>query len=407
MFRTTLVIAVGIACGTFAAGGRAEEQALAIRWDFPGGNVVVESAGNVDETGKCVVQMKPDLDGGRDWFYWCFEATAAKPVEATFEFPEKVAGQINGAVGFQGPAISQDGGQTWDWMGNDTAVVRGRSFRYTFAKAGESVRLAVTIPYLQRDFDAFKARHAENPHFRTSVMTHSRRDRAVELVQIGRPGPDVTAVLMTARHHACETIASFVLEGILQAAMAETPAGEAFRKKYVLYAVPFVDKDGVEEGDQGKGRTPHDHNRDYGAGAIYPEVRAIMELGESANVRASLDLHCPMLNLADHQVLYFVGPKDYPPHNEANVKRFADAIKQKLPAGSPFGPLVWLKDADADRWKHNSGHFARRPGALMAATLEIPYAPAKAIMHPEAVRSYGEAILRAWNETSFASSPSP
>ena len=46
--------------------------------------------------------------------------------------------------------------------------------------------------------------------------------------------------------------------------------------------VPFVDKDGVEEGDQGKNRAPRDHNRDYAGASMYPETGALRELGEGA-----------------------------------------------------------------------------------------------------------------------------
>ena len=38
----------------------------------------------------------------------------------------------------------------------------------------------------------------------------------------------------------------------------------------------------------------------------------------------------------------------------------------------------------------------------MAATLEFPYAPPKAVMDPASVRNYGAAIFRAWNQLTFA-----
>src|SRR5690606_31742336 len=106
---------------------------------------------------------------------------------------------------------------------------------------------------------AFVKKHSKNPHLKVSVLTKSRKGRDVQLLRIGEPGPGKQSVLFTARHHATETIASYVLEGILAEAMADNATGEAFREKYVLYAVPLVDHDGVEDGDQGKNRQPHDH----------------------------------------------------------------------------------------------------------------------------------------------------
>jgi len=367
---------------------------VAIRTDFPGGNAVVVR----NEAGE--VHLEPDLRGGRPWFYWYVEATADRPGWVTFAFPEKVAGFANGAIGYQGPAVSRDLGRTWQWMG--TGNVAGSSFRYRFTKANETVRFSVTMPYVQADFDRFLRRHAANPHLRTGVLTRSLKGRPVELVQVGEPGPGVQAVLMTCRHHACETMASFVFEGLLAAALSDSPAAIEFRKKYVLYAVPFVDKDGVEAGDQGKNRNPHDHNRDYGRGSLYPEVDAIEKLADAKHIRFLQDFHCPTLRMEDHQVMYFVGSKETPASNEANVKRFAQLIKEGLPPDSPYGPLVWLRKRDAMAAGANCNNFfAFRKGSVMAATIEIPFAPPKATMNATRARAIGEAMLSAWARTEF------
>ena len=194
-------------------------------------------------------------------------------------------------------------------------------------------------------------RTVENAHIRTGVLTKSRHGRDVELLQIGQAGPDVQAVLVTGRHHAAETIASHVLEGFLQEAMSDSPAGEAFRKRYVLFAVPFVDKDGVEEGDQGKNRKPHDHNRDYGESSIYPEVQAIKELDRAQNFRFALDFHCPMLTLADHQVMYFVGQR--------SIRSTTSRTSRSSPAGLRRGCRKRLRP---DRW---SGCAMTLPSTLI------------------------------------------
>ena len=250
--------------------GSAASGAVTIDTAFPGGNAKVTR----NKGGS--VRVAPDLRGDNPWFYWCFEATATKPGRVSFIFPNKVIGFENGAIGFQGPALSTDLGKTWRWMG--TNRVDGSTFHYDFTRTNERVRFAVTIPYVQTDLDAFLAKNASNRRLHKNVLTKSRGGREVELLRIGAHGERTKSVLVTARHHAAETIASYVLEGFLQEAMSDSPEGDEFRKRYVLYAVPFVDKDGVEEGDQGKNRKPHDHNRDYGEKSIYPEVQAIKDL---------------------------------------------------------------------------------------------------------------------------------
>ncbi len=225
----------------------------------------------------------------------------------------------------------------------------------------------------KRILEAFLKENA-SPHLKTTVLTKSRKGREVKLLQIGSPGPNVQAVLVTGRHHAAETIASFVLEGFLKEAMSESELAQEFRQKYVLYAVPFVDKDGVEEGDQGKNRRPHDHNRDYGEESIYPEIRAIKKLDKEKNFRLALDFHCPTLVMNDHQVMYFVGAKDHPAYNFQNVTEFAGWIKKGLPKTAPVGPLVWLRPANKPT-PMNSHYFGFKEGIIMATTLEFPFAP--------------------------------
>ena len=370
----------------------AAEPVVSISTDIPGGNVTVVS--NEGET----VQLSPDLRGGRDWFYWCFAATAERKGDVRFVFPERVAGFRLGAVGFQGPAVSEDGGKSWRWLGSNPEFTSAREFSWSF-EPGQTVRFAVTIPYTQANLAAFVRRHQQNPHFQASMLTQTRAGREVELIQIGTPGKGRQAVLMTCRHHACETIASYLLEGILDAAMSDTAEGRRFRDRFVLYAVPLVDKDGVEEGDQGKNRAPHDHNRDYGDGSIYRSVQAIKMLAVEKKINALLDLHCPTLVMDIHQRFYFAGPSDAPDNNLATVTRYAEAIRSNLPEGAPSGPVVQLKPTDKDRHKHCSGFFSQLDGVMMAATLETPFAPKKKNMSPDDVRTYGACLLRAWNET--------
>jgi hypothetical protein len=161
-----------------------------------------------------------------------------------------------------------------------------------------------------------------------------------------------------------------------------------------------VDKDGVEDGDQGKNRKPHDHNRDYGDDSIYPEIRAIKALDRQHGFRFTLDFHCPTLVMQDHQVMYFVGVKDHPPHNHENVSELARWIKQGLPPTAPVGPLNWMKPAAAPL-PMNSHYFAFQPGTIMAATLEVPFAPPGKATDPASCREYGRIILQAWVHSQF------
>jgi len=49
----------------------------------------------------------------------------------------------------------------------------------------------------------------------------------------------------------------------------------------------------------------------------------------------------------------------------------------------------------------NSHYFGFKKGTIMAATIEIPFAPSGKATDPASCRKYGQAMLRAWVNTPF------
>ena len=78
---------------------------MRIGTDFPGGNVAVRS---LEEKRALLSPELRDTEGY--WFYWCFEAGFDVPGDYEFEFDGI-------AVGACGPAVSEDGGRSWRWLG--------------------------------------------------------------------------------------------------------------------------------------------------------------------------------------------------------------------------------------------------------------------------------------------------
>lgn len=381
----------------------AAEPTVKIRTDYPGGNAMVGAI----EPG--IARVAPDLRTTKTpWFYWDFAAESSGPGEVTFVLPA-------GKVGTRGPAISEDGGATWRWLGADavryappkaTEAPQEDQFSYTFSAAGQSVRFAVGFPYVQADLDAFLKAQAGNPNLKTSVLATTLGGRPVELLQIGNPGPGITPVLVAARSHACEALASYVLEGFLEEAMSATPVGEEFRRKHVLFAAPILDKDGVQNGDQGKNRDPHDHNRDYGPANLYPEIKALQELGAREKVQIAIDFHCPALRGDIHEAFHWLGLKI--PHISTNANELSDWVGQERP-GLANKPLNFLSEPKSPQPVENipfSWYFAAQNNPLLAITLESPYAQLES---PDMARAYGRAVLRGLVRSEFVApgSPSP
>jgi hypothetical protein len=211
-------------------------------------------------------------------------------------------------------------------------------------------------------------------------------------------------------------IASYTLEGFLESVLSDTDMGHWFQNHVEILAVPLVDKDGVEEGDQGKNRKPHDHNRDYRGNSIYPSVRAIRNFvpqWSQERLRVVLDLHCPYIRGKYNEVIYIVGSPN--PSIWQQQQEFA-AILESVCVGSlrycaksslPFG-TTWNTAKDYGEYKSCSRWGGEQPGVRLATTIEIPYANVgTAVVTTGNARDFGHDLARALRQYLQSSENSP
>lgn len=351
---------------------------------FPGANASLRR-----HEGQRVILSKELRDTTGNWFYWSFAARFTQP--GTYEFVFD-----NGpAIGTQGPAVSVDGGRTWVWLGASSffTVPEGEGFAYAAAGQGETVHFCLGMQYLQSHWQDFLASRS----LRDQALCTSRHGRRVELLELGE-GEET--VVVASRHHCCEMAATYTLQGLLEAAL-DTPE---FLRRYRILAVPFVDKDGVEEGDQGKNRHPHDHARDYGDTPIYPEVAAIQELIRRHRAAWVLDLHCPWLRgYPYNETVYWVGS------SLPDIVRQAETFNLRLQAcSSPEMPYqvsdnvlfgtAWNTAANYTQGKTMARWAGELPWSPNAFSYEIPYANCReVVLGPASWRRLGAAMLQAIN----------
>lgn len=353
-----------------------------IKVDFPGANALFQR-----QEGRRTVLSKERRDTTTDWFYWSFSACFTTP--GTYEFVFD-----NGpAIGTQGPAVSTDGGQIWRWLGaqNTISEPAREGFAYTAEGNGETIYFCMGMQYLQRHWQDFLRCRS----LLDSTLCTSRGGRRVELLQLGQG--DETLVLAS-RHHCCEMAATYTLQGILEAALDHPD----FLRNHRIIAIPFVDKDGVEAGDQGKNRQPHDHARDYGDAPIYPEVAAIQQLILKHQAAWVLDLHCPWLRgYPYNETVYWVGS------SLPQIQRQAECFNRRLEACcSPEMPYLvsdnilfgtaWNTVANYTQGKTMVRWAGNLPWSPNAFSYEIPYANCRDIvLGPDSWRQLGRAMLQA------------
>lgn len=207
-------------------------------------------------------------------------------------------------------------------------------FVYRYDGASPDVLFCMGMQYRECDWKRFADEFASLPYCQSETLCDSRKGRAVEVLAI-RDGNPRHTLLLTSRHHAGEMMATHALEGVLRAILADNEFGRAFRAAVAVYAVPFTDKDGVEDGDQGKNRIPRDHARDYAGTSIFPETAAIRSLIDKVRPDFVLDMHCPWIRGgANNETIYFVGSAN--PKTMRGTELVSAILEKKAPAAAPF-----------------------------------------------------------------------
>lgn len=319
--------------------------------DFPGGNIEVRSLEGYR------AQLAAELrDTEGDWFYWSFRVRGAAGRVVTFDFSPKHW------LGYFGPAVSRDQ-ISWQWAGGASAD--RASFTYAFAEGEDEVYFCHDLPYSVARFERFAAQNGLLPQ----PLCRSEKGNIVPMLRLGE-GPE--AILVTSRHHCCESTGTYVMEGILREFLSRPLPGVR------LLAVPFMDIDGVLAGDQGKSRAPHDHNRDYSEAPIYESVRAVMALSRHENIVYMFDLHSPW-HLGGRNDVAFEVRKNLA-MRPAQV-RFGELLEAEARAHPASFQYETANDLDANvEWNRDdvmvsssTGFFTRLPGVRLCFSLETPY----------------------------------
>ena len=337
---------------------------------FPGGNIVVESIEGNE------ARVHQDLrDTSSDWFYWCFRVRGAGGKTLRFAFTR------SRALGVRGPAVSLDNGETWNWLGSE--AVNGNSFTYAFPEETPDVRLSFAMPYQESHWLRFMNGLGGNAALSSYTLCTTPKGRKAEYVVLGCQGAKPQhRVAITCRHHCCEMMVNYALEGLLQWVLMGNDADARWlREKVGMLIVPFVDKDGVEEGDQGKNRHPKDHGRDYEGESLYASTAAIRGLLGGNRLSVGLDLHCPGIAGNNSEVIYLVGSRD---NRTAHEEQRFSAILESVRSGTlpfraadylPFGQ-AWNNARNYAGGKGFSQWVAELPGVALGTAIEIPYANA-------------------------------
>lgn len=339
------------------------------------------------------IWLHQDLrDTEQDWFYWYFRVRGQGRRRLRFHFTESPA------IGARGPAVSLDEGDSWSWLGAD--AVEENTFAHDFESSTGEVRFSFGMPYQQARWQRFADGLQARGGIERRRLCTTRKGREAEYALLGcLDGEPRHRVAIACRHHCCEMMASYGLEGLIDWVVRDGAESAAWLREHVqIIAVPFADLDGAEEGDQGKARRPRDHGRDYAGESLYSETAAIRQLLPElagGSLRVCLDLHCPWMSGGSNETVFLVGSEREPVASEQQL--FSQLLESHSTGLIPVSAADFMPYGTS--WNTGANHtegigFARwssgLPGVALATCIELPYATAGgAEVNQDTARRFG------------------
>jgi hypothetical protein len=170
-----------------------------------------------------------------------------------------------------------------------------------------------------------------------------------------------------------------VARGFAEWLVSDDADARWLRSHAEVFLVPIMDVDNVATGNGGKEADPRDHNRDWDARPIYPEVAAAQErlrgLALEERLDVFLDLHNP--SPGDLRPFFYVGPEEFLTETaRANRAKFLAAAAARIAGPLPLDPKPRTTGPSYHPlWRQISGQWVNDHGNAhtLAACLETSW----------------------------------
>lgn len=378
MNRRRAVVAMWVLLAAFIAG---EAQAQwRVSSDFEGGNAEVVRLEQETQT----LRIMPALREGRGWPCWWYLRLDGVEVgqTVTLEVQAQTAPYANGKrLGNtwcqpKHPSVSTDN-ITWK-PGPKGTVTEDKVAVYKIPVTASPMWVAWGPPFTPRDAETLVTEiSARVPGAVKFELARTRGDRPVWGVRVGAVDAP-KQVWINARQHAWESGGSWVGRGLIEWVASDDPAAKTLRETTCLHFIPIMDVDNVAVGAGGKDATPRDHNRDWSAEPVYPEVAAAQRKIAEIERQQGLDVYIDLHNPGHDDPIFFFGPFDYdklaevPQKNYARWIELAAARMQKPLAVQPKYRFATYVSSQEERSRMSSGwvreHISERGVSLTLET---------------------------------------
>jgi hypothetical protein len=345
--------------------------------DFEGGNAEVVSLDQATRT----LRIMPALREDRGWPCWWFFKLDG--LTAGEEFSLEVQAQTKPyrektvlAAAWCQPKhawISSDG-QTWNPSDKGT-LSADKAMVYKIKADAVQMSMAWGPPFVPSDADKLLSEIAAKlPEVKRFELAKTRGGRPVQGIRIGAENAP-HQVWVGSRQHAWEAGGSQVGRGFIT--WYASDEAKDLRAKTCLHYIPIMDVDNATLGAAGKEAVPRDHNRDWAAEPIYPEVAAAQKMIRDIHAKHGLDVFIDLHNPGANDPIFFFGPFAFERMTgiqQRNYQRWIELAAANITEPMPVKPkyrFATYVTTDEERGRMSSGWVRANTGdSTISVTLE-------------------------------------
>ena len=259
---------------------------MQITSNFDGGNILVR---DVADPG--AVHLEIRRDSASDFFQWFyFRASGVRDTALALHIDN--AGASSYPPGWKDyRAVASYDRRRWFRVPTD---YDGQRLTIRHTPAHDSVWYAYFAPYSHERHQDLVARCQLSPRCRHELLGQTVDGRDLDLLVIGEPAPHKRACWVIARQHPGETMAEWLMEGLLGRLLDhEDAVARALLERAVFYAVPNMNPDGSVRGNLRTNAAGANLNREWQEPSRErsPEVYHVRARMLQTGVDFCLDVH--------------------------------------------------------------------------------------------------------------------
>ncbi|MCB1279568.1 M14-type cytosolic carboxypeptidase [Prosthecobacter sp.] len=350
---------------------------LSVSSDFEGGNAEVVKLDQATKT----LRIMPALREGRGWPCWWFftldgltagEAFTLEVQAQTKPFRDKTVLAASWCQPKHAWLSSDD--ETWTPSEAGT-LSADKVMSYTIKATAPQMSVAWGPPFVPSDAEKLLAEIAAKlPEAKRFELAKTRGGRPVNGIRIGDENAP-HQVWIGSRQHAWEAGGSQVGRGFIR--WYASDEAKALRAQTCLHYIPIMDVDNAALGAGGKEAIPRDHNRDWAAEPVYPEVAAAQRMIRDIHTKHGLDVFIDLHNPGANDPIFFFGPFAFERMTgiqQRNYQRWIDLAAENIieprKVDSKYRFATYVK-TDEERGRMSSGWVRPNTGDFtISVTLE-------------------------------------